>query len=539
MKREFHRLSESSFDVLVIGGGIYGAWAAYDAALRGLSVALVEKNDWASATSSCSSKLIHGGLRYLERPDFGLVRKSLAERSLLGRLAPHRVEPLRFVLPLYAGGRVGRWRLKAGLALYDRLAGRRRRVERHRYLSKASMARSYGFLDAHGLRGGFTYGDCVTDDARFTLEIVSGADAAGAVAVNRARVDALLESGGRIHGARVLDEESGESVEVRANVTLNCAGPWASRLVADIRENAVSGVRLTKGVHLVLPALPTDDAFLVLSPLDRRVIFFIPWYGRTLVGTTDTDFSASPDQIRPTPADVTYLLDEAGRVLGDAAWRESDVISGFAGVRTLAGAAGASPSAVSRELRIDEPFERMLMPVGGKFTSARADAASIVDRAVAALGAESPRSVTDTLPFPWLPDEGLRRWEGRQLGRGLGLGLDEPACLACLGRYGRRVEALFDILQQRRELAAPIVQGFPFCLAEVVYAVRHEMARSLEDVLRRRIPVALVCRPEAGDVQRVALLVAAELGWSNERRRAEVASIVAREPREGGVPENA
>ena len=225
MKREFEKLRTGPFDLLVIGGGIYGAWIAYDAALRGLRVAIVEKEDWAAGTSSASSKLIHGGLRYLEHRHFGLVRRALDERRRLCRLAPHRMAPLRFVLPVYEGARAGRLRLKLGLWLYDRLGGKRQPVPRHESLARADFQRDYPFIEQDRLRGGFTYGDVVTDDARYTLEIVDGAIGAGVVAVNRAEAHGLLQEFGRVAGARIEDRETGKRIEVRATVPPTVPAP--------------------------------------------------------------------------------------------------------------------------------------------------------------------------------------------------------------------------------------------------------------------------------------------------------------------------
>ncbi|HKQ61575.1 MAG TPA: glycerol-3-phosphate dehydrogenase/oxidase, partial [Candidatus Polarisedimenticolaceae bacterium] len=353
MKREFARLGAGAFDLVVVGGGIYGAWTAYDAALRGLRVALVEQRDWAAGTSSASSKLIHGGLRYLEQLRFGLVRQGLNERARLLRLGPHRVRPLRFVLPVYAGDRVGLRRLQLGLWLYDRLGGGA--LERPATLAPGELRRRCAFVRGEGLQAGLTFGDAQTDDARFTLEIVDGACAAGAVAVNRARAE-LVAREGAIAGVIVHDLESDQRTELRARAVVCCAGPWTDELLRGVVPEGALRTRYSKGVHLALPALAGDAALLVMPRADRRVVFLLPWYGRTLVGTTDTDYAGRPEDARAEPADVAYLLGEANRVLGGAGWSAADVQASFAGVRTLPRTGATRPSEVSRELVLSEPL---------------------------------------------------------------------------------------------------------------------------------------------------------------------------------------
>jgi glycerol-3-phosphate dehydrogenase len=528
MKRRFRQLAQGPFDLLVIGGGIYGAWTAYDAALRGLSVALVEKNDWASGTSQASSKLIHGGLRYLEQRHFDLVRKSLDERRRLAWLGPHRVQPLRFVMPVYAGDRVGRTRLKLGLWLYDRFARRGlEAVGRSGPLEAQEMVRRFG-VDRHGLRGGFEFGDCVTDDARFTLEIVAGALDAGAVAVNHAAASELVTEEGRVVGAVVQDQENGTSCRVRAGMTVNCAGPWAGRLVEPHLPGFSQTVRLTKGVHLVMPSMTRDEAFLLQSNRDRRIVFLIPWYGRTLLGTTDTDFDGNPDAARVEEADIHYLLDRARRAFPKGPWERSEVITGFCGLRTLPGASTKAPSFVSREWRLDEPMPGLLTPLGGKFTSARADAIAAVNLVLRRLDRDPIPSTTAERLFPWAPDEDYTRWSRRTLAAGMSLGLDEETAATCLRRHGKNIDLVFHQIRHAPELAFRVVDDAPFCRAEIAHAVSGEMALTLEDVLRRRVPVLLASRMPETALREVTAFVAHELHWSARRREQELEVLTAR-----------
>jgi glycerol-3-phosphate dehydrogenase len=521
VKREFHRLSEGPFDLVVVGGGIYGSWIAYDAALRGLRVALVEKTDWAAGTSSGSSKLIHGGLRYLERLHLGLVRTSLAERKRLLTLAPHRIRPLPFVVPVYRGDRVGRLRLKLGLTLYDWLAGPGQPVPRHRSVDRDALLDRSPFLRSTGLRGGFVYGDCAMDDARYTLEIVDGALGHGVVAVNRAEVRRLLSSEGRVLGVVVRDDENGSEVEVRAALTVDCSGAWSSELLPDT-ERAASLTRRTKGVHLVLPSLGVDDAFLLNNRSDGRVFFMIPWYGRTLLGTTDTPFDGDPDKLRVAREDVDYLLDAANRYFHDRAWSDADVLGSYVGVRTLQNEPGADPSEVTREWALERPLPGLLLPIGGKYTSARADAALAVDRALQELGKPAVPCVTGERPFPWTPTERFDAFLERAVTQGQSLGIDGVTARCLALRFGSRSDAVHELIADHHHLGARIHPQLPFCRAEIVYAVSHEMARTLEDVVRRRIPLVLLARIDPDGLTATAELAGDLLGWSDQRKDEEV-----------------
>lgn len=526
MKRNAGQLTDGAFDVLVVGGGIYGAWTAYTAALSGLKTAIIERGDWASGTSSASSKLIHGGLRYLERLKFGLVRTSLEERKRLTRLGPHRVAPLRFALPVYSGDRVGRWRLKAGLALYDAVAGAGQPVGRHRYSGSAAALLRYPFLSAEGLEGVFTYGDCVTDDARFTLEIVDGAACAGAAAVNYVAARRLLVENGRAAGVAAVDSLDKSEMEIRARVVVNAAGPWVSRAMAGAA--APIRLRLVKGVHLVMPSLPTPDALLLFSRRDRRVFFAIPWYGRTLLGTTDTDYEGDPSDAAVSGDDVGYLLAQAHRALPGAQWDEGSIVGRFAGVRALYDEPGEPAESVSREWTLDSPMPGLLVSTGGKYTSARADAEIIVKRALDTLGrGESRRCPTDERPLPWCPrGEPWEEWLECARRDGKGAGLDAETADAIARRYGARCTEVFDIAR-RSDLAGRIVPGFPFARAEIVHAAAAEAAVTLEDILRRRVPLLILGRCDERVLTEAARLAGDALGWSGGRREREVLAVLA------------
>jgi glycerol-3-phosphate dehydrogenase len=524
MQRNFGLLKNGPFDILVVGGGIYGAWTAYDAALRGLKVALVEKKDWGSGTSSASSKLIHGGLRYLEHYWFGLVKKSLLERKRLHSLGPHRIRPLRFVLPTYQNDRTSRSMLNLGLWLYDTMAGPGQPVKRHAALGRTDLLNEYPFLNPDHLTGGFTYGDCATDDARFCLEIADGALRAGVAAVNYAEVKQLLFSAGRVVGAAVEDRETGGTVEIKAGLTVNAAGPWGDDLLAKSGGDSPAGRtrgRLTKGVHLMMPPLPTKNAFLITARSDQRVLFLIPWYGMTILGTTDTDFSGDPDTAAVDQEDIAYLLSEINRAFNTLRWGESNIRAAFTGLRKLRHAPGRTPSATTREWVLEEPLPGLFITSGGKLTSARREAADTLDALAARLGKKIPGQ-TDAKPFPWAPAAGNPDWLADGIAAHIAVGLDAETAEAAVYRYGSSYPALHAIIREEPALTARIHPYFPFCQAEVLHAARNEMARTLEDVLRRRIPLSLLCILDRPAVTAVADLTGRTLGWNAERTQKEI-----------------
>ncbi len=504
MNRSFPTLTNTQFDLLICGGGIYGAWTAYDAAQRGLKVALVEQGDWASATSSASSKLIHGGLRYLETYDFKLVRKALAERGRLLRIAPHRVWPLRFGVPVYADSRVGRLMLKAGLTLYDLLAGWPDESMRHNRFDAANFAEHFPYLNEHALRGGFTYGDGQTDDARLVLELVAGAMAQGAVCVNYAKLVDWNEEDGRVCGATVRDEENGTMVQVCATQCVSTSGQWLSENPA-----GQAWCRLTKGVHLVLPALPGEEAILLTAKSDGRVFFIIPWYGRTLVGTTDTDYRGDVAQVNVEQADADYLLEAANRYL-QVVWSRADIIGSYAGLRVMKRSDDASPSAVSRDWELKTQENGLHFSVGGKITSAREDASCIVDEVCAVLNVDID-CVSGERDFPWKPTQEFPS------------GVVDADCLLWLQRrHGRRTQEVLRLIEQRPELAARIVPVLPFVLADLLFCASDEMVLHLDDLLRRRLPLLILARVGEVELRRLAELVAPVLGWDQARIAQEI-----------------
>lgn len=376
------------FDVLVIGGGITGAGVARDAAMRGLSVAIVEKGDWASGTSSRSSRLIHGGIRYLERGEIGLVRESVREREILLRIAPHLVKPLEFTWPVYRGARLPRWKLRMALTLYDLLAGRRR-VRSHRVLDLEQVLEKEPSLRAEGLTGGVSYFDAATDDAGLTVANVVSAVEHGAVAVDHAEAQSMTAGRGKAHSAAVRGTAEEVSARVSARVIVSATGPWQAKG--------------TKGSHVVVnrARVGNHGAVTMTSPDDGRVMFVLPSGDQTIVGTTDIRTDETPDDVKASDAEVDYLLRAANACFPDARLLAGDVVETWAGIRPLATApVGTSPSRISREHRISRDSGGVIVVTGGKLTTYRSMAAEVVDEVERALGRKVVRSATDEEPLP-------------------------------------------------------------------------------------------------------------------------------------------
>ena len=504
LRRDVQGLKHQHFDVLVIGGGIYGVWAAYDAALRGLKVALIEKTDWGCGTSQSSSKLIHGGLRYLEHFEFRLVSHALKERRVLSEIAPHLVRPLNFKLPVWKDSRVGRLQLLAGLTLYDFLATGKQPVPRHKSFSREALLAEHPYLHADGLKGGLRYGDCQEDDARMAMVVAAAAQGAGAVCANGIAAHALTEQQGGITGATVRDALNDETFAITADVTINAAGPWARALTASALGEAAPAVKLVKGIHLVLPQIPgLQDAFLLTAPQDGRVFFVIPWMGRTLLGTTESSI-AEVSQAVVTLAEQTYLLDAARALMPGLGWRDADVIASFSGARTLQAEDADSLSAQTREFSITTPQPGLIWPIGGKYTPARCDAAEVIDAVYTMLEKPGPVSLTHRYPLPGAP-VGTREgsvtlgdftgWQSEAMAglerRGLAPDIAESLSL----RHGTRIGAITALLDEDPSWAARLVDDAPFIEAEVILAMRDEGALSVEDIVRRRMPLRLIARP--------------------------------------------
>lgn len=503
-------LESTVFDILVIGGGITGCGVARDAALRGLRVALVEKDDFASGTSSRSSRLVHGGVRYLEHGHLGLVFEASAERRRLLALAPHLVRPLAFTWPVYAGARVPRWKLVAGLALYDALA-LFRNVGRHRWYGRAALLAREPGVRAAGLGGGAVYYDAATDDARLTLANALDAAAAGARLMNHTMSTGLeRDATGRVTGAHVRDTLTVAGATVRARIVIQATGPWSG-----------GTVRGSTGVHITVPRdrVGNVGALTLTAPSDGRVMFTLPAGEHAIIGTTETPTTTSPDEVRATEADVRYLLDAVNHYFPDARLAREDVVSAWAGVRPLVQGSGALGSA-SREHHIAST-PGLLSITGGKLTTYRVMAADAVDAAQRALGATPARSPTLDTPLHGgdLQDVAAEIDRVRR-----DTGTPAECARHLVHTYGSKWRAVWAIAQEIPDGASVLAPGLPYLVAEAVHAARHELACTVADVLIRRTHLAFELRDQGRSLApRVAALMAPVLDWDAARQDDEAA----------------
>jgi glycerol-3-phosphate dehydrogenase len=553
-EKALEALTGERFDVVVIGGGVTGAGVALDAASRGYSVAIVERADWAIGTSSRSSKMVHGGLRYLQNFDLGLVREALLERQLMVQLASHLVYPTPFLVPTIGEERRSRM-LGIGLNMYDVMAttrvgqARRERAarehagdywapDRHRTIPGEEAVKLIPALEPLEPRQAYLFYDCQTDDVRLVLTILGEAERFGAVGVNRAEVTELRFEDGLARGIACVDTESGEEFEVEADNVINATGVWADRIRPEeiLREEDVPRIAPSRGTHITVdPAkLRLDHAACIVPAGEDRTVFALPWYGRPLIGTTDRDYDGDIAQVAPSNDDIDYLLDAVNSFFGTSL-TDSDLTGAYAGVRPLISTGDPRKSVdISRRAELYETSSGLLTITGGKLTTWRRMAKQVVDRLVERDGREAPCKTAE------LP---------------LGMGaseddLDPPDGLAegdlpngyreLLGfRYGHAGRAVLRVAAERPELAGPIVPGHPDLLAELVIAARLEQAQSVADVLLRRTRLGLLAAPTlrtADSVRAVAAALGSELGWDEERIGREAEAWVADAAAEGIDP---
>ncbi|MBW0103050.1 glycerol-3-phosphate dehydrogenase/oxidase [Pseudonocardia sp. KRD291] len=516
-------MASGELDVLVVGGGVVGSGAALDAATRGLSVGLVDARDFASGTSSRSSKLIHGGLRYLEMLDFRLVAEALQERGLLiQHLAPHLVRPVPFVYPLkhhvwerfYAG---------AGVALYDTLgllSGRSRGLPHHRHLTRRGARKVVPSLRKDALVGALEYYDAQVDDARHTMMIARTAAAYGAHVATRARVVGLLKDSGRVIGATVQDLETGERIDVRAKQVINATGVWTDETQGLAGERGQFKVRASKGIHLVVPRdRIRGDAGLILRT-EKSVLFVIPWGRHWIIGTTDTDWDLDKAHPAASAADIEYLLRHVNEVLEQPLSHE-DVEGVYAGLRPLLSGESEATSKLSREHAVATPVPGLVVVAGGKYTTYRVMAKDAVDAAVHSLDAKVPESCTEDVPL--LGAEGFAALRNSTQLLAARSGLHPARIEHLLGRYGSLIDEVLALLVDDPTLAEPLTGAEDYLRAEAVYGASHEGARHLEDILARRTRISIETFDRGeGAAQEVAQLVAPVLGWDDEQIAREV-----------------
>ncbi len=522
--RSLQRLRDEVFDVLVIGGGVTGAGVALDAASRGLDVALVEQRDWAAGTSSRSSKLIHGGLRYLEQFNFGLVREALSERGLLlERLAPHLVRPVPFLYPLRNFG----WErayVAAGVTLYDTLGGARH-LPRHRHLTRKGAQRIAPSLRPEAMTGAVQYWDAQVDDARHTMTIGRTAARHGAAVVTSAKVTDLLREGERVAGATVKDGETGEVIDIRARQVVNATGVWADEIQAMAGRGRIR-VRASKGIHLVVPRdrIHSDSGLILRT--ETSVLFVIPWGRHWLIGTTDTDWDLAKSHPAASATDIDYLLQRVNAVLRTPL-THADVEGVFAGLRPLLYGESEATSKLSREHAVGQSVAGLVTIAGGKYTTYRIMAKDAVDAVAFNLDKRVPSSPTHRLPLVGADGYDAVVNERHRMARDVGIHVARVDHL--LGRYGSRVTDLLDLISDRPELGERLPGCDDYLKVEAVYAASHEGALHVDDALARRMRISIESWSRGTEsVATVAGLMGEVLDWDEEQVKDEIAHYEAR-----------
>ncbi|MFF2397559.1 glycerol-3-phosphate dehydrogenase [Nocardia sp. NPDC055165] len=512
-------LDTAEVDVLVIGGGVTGAGAALDAASRGLSVTLVEARDFAAGTSSRSSKLIHGGLRYLEQMDFALVREALKERGLLlNTLAPHLVHPVPFLFPLQH--RVWeRAYIGAGIALYDTLGGART-VPMHKHLTRSGALELAPALRDDALTGAIRYYDAQVDDARHTMMIARTAAENGATVLTRTKVIGLERDGEKVVGARVEDLETGLTHTIRARTVISATGVWTDDMIKMTGVDFPFHVQMSKGVHILVPRDRLNLHTGMIMRTEKSVLFVIPWAEHWIIGTTDTEWALDKNHPTATAADVQYILDHVNALLREPLTR-ADIVGTYAGLRPLMTGATKETAKLSREHAVAEPAPGLFVIAGGKYTTYRVMAADVVDAAAARLGGEIPASATAQLPIVGAAGYFDMLAEVTDLSVSQRLPVDVVQHL--LGRYGSLSTDIFGLIAADAALRHPLPGASDYIAAEIVYAVTHEGALHLDDILTRRTRISIEV-PDRGlaAAPEVARLIAPLLGWNEETTNAEI-----------------
>ena len=531
MKRNLKRLADETFDLLIVGGGITGACVARDASLRGLRVALIERNDFANATSAHNSKLVHGGLRYLRNFELGLVRESLKERRNWQRIAPHLVHPLPFLVPLYNGGLKGRATLSAGLTLYDLLSYDRtwledpdQRLPGHHWLGARQALAEEPVLERPGLDGAFVYYDAqMYSPERLALECLIDANAHGAAIANYLEAKRFIRRNDRVEGVSVSDTLRDSHFDVRATITLVAAGPWSDIFLASaLGKPASHKILRSKGIHLLVPSLTRAHALTMATEAGH--FFVLPWRGHTLLGTTDTTFTGDPDSLSVSERDIEDFLDFITRHLPSAKITRDDVAYFYAGLRPLVDDGSRNTYSASRRSEIidhgrDDGVDALFSAIGGKWTTSRDLAQKIVDAIGAKLGRPLAPCTTATLRLPGARFERLREFAVQQktLHRG-------AASAHLIHMYGARLTRLFAETQSRPELIEPL-GGHGDIAAQIFFAAREEMALTLADAILRRTGIGQFGAPSRPVLETASRLMGNELEWSEERRQKEIASL--------------
>lgn len=482
MIRDINQIAKHKFDLLVVGGGINGAAISYLAADNGLSVALIDKGDFAGGTSSKSTKLIHGGIRYLENFEFDLVAEALHERFIQRKNAPHLVKPIAFVIPVYDGDPRPLWMMKLGVFLYDTLAGKLK-LGPHRWFSAKELLEQEPSLNPQGLKGGVLYYDAQMDDARLCLENVLMATQKGAQAANYVEALSLMKENGKTVGVVAKDMLTGHIFEIRAKRVVCALGPWTStaKSFKEDRAQAKKNVRTTKGIHIVYKGEIARHAVVIQTHNDRRIFFIIPWNGNSLIGTTDTDFTGNPDDVRSEEDDIRYLMNEARRVFPSVIFDEGHIITTFAGLRPLVHAQGL-PSKISRKHEIETTTSGVTYVMGGKYTTYRRIAEDCVKKFMY-IKARPP------LEYP-LYSSG----EIVQTAQDVAASYDVPVKSVehLFEKYGTRYADVLGLTKKDPSLKGILCDCSPAIKAQVMYAIKVEMAQTSDDVVTRRLGLAFL-----------------------------------------------
>jgi len=511
-------LAKDQFDILVIGGGVTGVGAALDAASRGLKVALVEASDIASGTSSRSSKLIHGGLRYLEQYDFKLVREALHERELMvSSLAPHLVKPLAFFYPLHEKFRE-RTYVGAGLALYDALRGFKRALPGHKHISQKKIAEIAPSLRPDIVTGAIKYFDAQVDDARHTMMIARTAARHGAVIATGVKVESLIKDGKRVTGVKARDTETGKLITIKATATVMCAGIWSDQLHESFGLKPGYHVTMSKGVHIVLPKSAIKSTEGIILKTDKSVLFLIPWANQWLVGTTDTPYTEDRSRPLADRSDVEYIINEANKVLKPKLKIE-DVIGVYAGLRPLvSNNKDSETTKLSREHTVDRSAPGFVSIAGGKYTTYRVMGKDVIDLAGVELRRIVADSVTNKVPIVGADGYFALAQQVDRIAEESGLSAESVRHL--LNRYGSLISEILELIKHDPKLAKPVTKDLPYLKAEIYYAASHEGARSVDDVLSRRTRLAFEAPNSAMDlVDDVAAIIAPVLGWTAKQKK--------------------
>jgi glycerol-3-phosphate dehydrogenase len=521
------RLGKEHFDVLVLGGGINGVGVALDAITRGLSVALIESDDFASGTSSRSSKLIHGGLRYLEQYDFKLVREALHERELLvSALAPHLVKPVAFLYPLQEKVKE-RTYVGAGLALYDALRGFKRALPGHKHLSQKTISEIAPSLRTDVITGAIRYFDAQVDDARHTMMIARTAKRHGAAIVTQASVDSLIKKNKRVTGAVVIDSLSKKKISVKASTVIMCAGVWSDELHKKFGIEPGYEVKMSKGVHITLPgdAIKAHEGVIIKTAVS--VLFIIPWKDQWMIGTTDTEYLGDPNAPLADRSDVQYIIDQANRVLSPRI-SSDQVIGVFAGLRPLvANKKATDTTKLSREHTVDRPVPGFVSLAGGKYTTYRVMAKDAVDMATNDITKLTSESITAKLPI--IGADGYFALTQQVEMLAAKYNLKQETITHLLNRYGSDISDILELIEDDRKLAAPLTRTLPYLKAEIIYAVTSEGAHSVCDVLERRTRIWFEAENFGEDLApAVADLIAPYLGWKAAQKKQSIAAYLAK-----------